>query len=293
MGSITLEVEKLAAEATPLYCRYIRQMKPQPAFVALTEFGVVHAGYSGEIGCVVPPDVAHNRTLRWNVPPMVRGSVLAELVQSEEVRALLERVHAGRRVEWDGKNYVGRLDLDASEASEALERIFEGIDESQCASVRSVDDWLFSSCDLFDHWKTDVDLDAAVAEVEKGALAEGVVLDGDVEQCLLQQAKLHFDKGDERLCADHVAALLAAGKITQAEANSFWGIVTDGEIEIQAVPGWEQASAQLWWRRADREVDPDDDSEGWQGTPYQVADAGMGHTEAALKLVAGWLEMQG
>lgn len=292
MKSITLEIENLAVSEAPLYRRYSGQTQPQPAFVALTEFGIVHADFSGEIGTAVPMDVWHGRTLRWTVPADVRGSALAELLQSPDTRALIERVHAGHRVEWNGSNNVGRLAEDAIQAREALERLFEDIDKDQRVPVLDVDDWLFMSCELFDHWK-DGDLSTAVAEVKDEAKTEGVVLVGDIEQSLVREAEQHFEKGDQRLRAGHVAALLAAGKITQAEANSFAGIESDGEIEVTADPSWGEASARLWWRSADRSDEERAEGEGWQGTPYQVGDAGMGNRAGALKLVGGWLEMQG
>lgn len=123
--SITINTDNLQGKLAPLYHRLYGQHRPQPAYVYLDEEGNVRADYCGLIGGGQPMEVWLGRTLRWSVNPEVNGDHLAELLESDEVRALLERVHAGHSVEWNGSNYVGRLTDDARAASDELERIFE------------------------------------------------------------------------------------------------------------------------------------------------------------------------
>ena len=119
-----IKVENLRAGAVPLYREYPGRLAPQPAYVQMDEDGRVEADYSGEIGNGVPMFVWHGRTLRWTVSPNALGSDLADLIESDEVKALLTRVYEGHSVDWDGNNHVGRLTEDAEKASEQLTEIF-------------------------------------------------------------------------------------------------------------------------------------------------------------------------
>jgi hypothetical protein len=176
------------AALAPLYCRYERQTSPQRAYVELTEEGRVSADYSGEIGNSTPATVWHNRTLRWAVPSAISGAALTELVQ--EILPLLERVHAGHSVEWDGSNHVGRLDADADEAHDEIERVIESgaWDET---NVVEVDDYFAgdSLADLIHEGETVAQAAARLVEL---AADEGYKIDGDVEEYLQERV------GDER-----------------------------------------------------------------------------------------------
>lgn len=221
-ATITFSLGNLLTGAlAPLYCKYPSQCNPQPAFVEMDEDGEVSADYSADSGGT-PSHVWHNRTMRWAVPAEVNGKTLADLLQGDEVRGLLERIHAGHSVDWDGSNHRGTLDGDAQDASYDLERRLERLaeDPTDLDQVWSVGDWLFSSCSLAQHWENQ-SLDEAVAEIESAAEGEGVSLDGDVRECLLGKAQRMFDEdGDDGLNAVHLAALVAAGRITREEADA-------------------------------------------------------------------------
>lgn len=140
---ITIHTDNLRGELAPLYRRFSGHYQPQPAHVCLDENGNVRADYCGIIGTGQPMDVWLGRTRRWSVNPEVNGDQIADLLESDKVRALLERVHAGHSVEWDGSNYVGRLTDDAREASDALGLIFE--DETRTVDgggVWGAGDWI-------------------------------------------------------------------------------------------------------------------------------------------------------
>ena len=210
----------LRAELAPLFHRYPQQTEPQPAYVQLDEVGDVTAGHSGEIGGGAPAHVWHGRTLRWSVPASVRGDVLADLLAGDAL-PLLQRVHAGHSVQWDGNNHCGALDDDARTASDELAALLSGLeDEGDIAPVWGVADWLFTACTLLDHWHTQPLADA-VAEIEAVARSERVALDGDITRCLLDWAERAFDEaGADSLTPVHLAELVAAGRITQEQADA-------------------------------------------------------------------------
>ncbi len=82
--------------------------------------------YGGE---GLPMDVWERRTLFWTIalgPAVIDGIRLRDdLRAGGTLHALLERVHSGHSVEWDGTNMKGSVDGTAMVASEALSRIFE------------------------------------------------------------------------------------------------------------------------------------------------------------------------
>lgn len=175
---ITIHTDNLRGELAPLYRRFSGQYQPQPAYVYMDEDGNVQADYCGIIGAGQPMDVWHGRTRRWGVNPEVNGDQLADLLESGKVRELLERVHAGLSVEWDGANYVGRLTDDARDASDALERIFE--DETRTVDgggVWRAGDWIdpASADDLL---KPGESLDDAAGRLMAEAKTERVAIEG-------------------------------------------------------------------------------------------------------------------
>lgn len=175
---ITINTDNLRGELAPLYHRLYGQHRPQPAYVYLDEEGNVRADYCGLIGGGQPMEVWLGRTLRWSVNPEVNGDHLAELLESDEVRALLERVHAGHSVEWNGSNYVGRLTDDARDASDELERIFE--DETHTVDsggVWEASQWInpLSADDILTQGES---LDDAAERLVEEAESDRVVIEG-------------------------------------------------------------------------------------------------------------------
>lgn len=187
MSDITITLDYgLQERLAPLYHRYPRQSNPQPAYVRLDE--------------------------TWGVVPAITGRALASLLQRDDVRALLQRVHDGHSVEWDGSNHIGRLDGGAQDASYDLDRIFGDIDPSDCAAIWTADDWL--SPNGLDNWPAEMTLDEAAAEAEAAALAEGVYLDTEVKPTLLEIAQRAHGRG-ESLSATQLAALVEAGMVDE------------------------------------------------------------------------------
>ena len=227
MTAITFNLANLTdpEDRAPLYCQYAGQMQPQGAHVYLSQHGEVSADYRADVGNACrSADEWHHVTLSWSVSPYAKGAILAALLQDKAL-PLLEAIHAGHSVEWDGYNRRGKLNAHAEAASDALaellEETFEG-DTSNRVSVWDMDEWLFSSNSLRNLW-SGRPLAEAVAELEAEIEreAEDNEVNGDVKTALLDRAAHEFDDdGDDDLDAHHLAALVEAGRITQAQADA-------------------------------------------------------------------------
>jgi len=216
------QIEEITDDKAPLYSQYPQQINPQPAYICLYEDGRVCADYSGEIGNARPADEWHGRTLTWRITPFLTGRAVGNLLMSEPVKGLLERVHAGHDSEWNGNNFVGTLTDDAQAAFERLERIFE--EEEEDIEVWNVEDWLFNSCRLADHWPAgDMDLDMAVSGVEETLTDTDKVieLNGDIEESLLERAQYYLTSLEKGLGQNHFSALIAAEMATQEEVDEY------------------------------------------------------------------------
>jgi hypothetical protein len=218
--SIKLNLTNLTetADLAPLYCKYPDQVRPQPAYVMLDDDGEVTADWSGEIGSSTPMRCWHGVDMRWSVAAAIKPIALIDYLQGEAL-PLLERIHAGHSVDWDGNNHVGSLSDDAQEASDDLRIGLEmfGYEYDRIA-VWDVSEWLFNCNKLTDHWR-DQSLDEAVTSIEAGATSESVKLLGDVRDELLDEVERRFDEAGDELTDVHVAALLADGRITQEQVD--------------------------------------------------------------------------
>lgn len=184
--SITINTDNLRGEPAPLYHVYPRQTKPQPAYVELDEDGEVSADYNGVIGNAVPMAVGHLRTLRFDVSPRVGGDNLADLLESDAVVTLLERIHAGHTVEWNGNNHVGTLDDDAQAAAEALTEALAGLED---VDVGDACEWLASGFLLSDLVESG-SVEGHAAELMGQAAADGIVIYGSMEDAVEELAAM-------------------------------------------------------------------------------------------------------
>lgn len=126
---IKIETGNLTGEA-PLYAVFAGQYYPQDAYIELESNGNVRADYSGDVGDSTPMDVWHGRTVRWSVSPYVSGEALKKLLADENFAALLERVHKGHSIEWDGNNWIGRLDDSAGKASLDIQYLLYDVEQA-------------------------------------------------------------------------------------------------------------------------------------------------------------------
>lgn len=223
--TITINTDNLRGEIAPLYHRYQGQTNAQPAYVELDEDGVVRADYNPEIGPphAIPFSVFHRRDLRWGVANAIRGDALAYYLESAEALALLERIHAGHDVEWDGNNNVGKLDDDAAQAEIDFEAALQALGESEdnMGAVWEVGEWLQNLPFSDDLWATGKTLPEAVTAIEEAAEAERVELDGDIERYLLDRAERANEQG-KCYRPEVLAALHADGRNPVDENGDGW-----------------------------------------------------------------------
>lgn len=136
------DLEELREELVPVYHKYPDNYAPQPAHLYLDEDGVITFDW-GDANSVTM-DVAEGRTLRFRIPAQVTGKALVAMLEDDRILCLLERIHVGHTVEWDGSNHRGRLTDDARDAADELDRLLEldYWDDSDMAIVWTTDDWM-------------------------------------------------------------------------------------------------------------------------------------------------------
>jgi hypothetical protein len=188
--------------------------------VTLDEHGNVTADYSGEIGGGCSRHVWTGRDRQYRVVSTVNALELVKWLQLDDVRALLERIHTGHSVEWDGSNYVGRLTDDALDASETFEHELEEFGHDAAVSIWRAGDFI-SSAHLSDLWPVGKTLESAADDLVTEALANDVFISDDMERALLGMVLRQFDPdGDDCLTDAQIAELVAFDLVTQAEADA-------------------------------------------------------------------------
>lgn len=208
-------ITSIRNETLPAYLKYEGQSKPQPAYVELSEDGVVTAGANPEIGNAVTMDVWHRRTLQWSIDPGLTGAQIADAIQ--DALPLLERVHAGHTVEFDGSNMGGLLTEDAAEASAKLGRILEKLRSE--VNVWSAADWLWTNDTLLTVWPEGTTLDDAVRDAQPYDSAD--VVEDDIRDAILKEAVSYTSQPRAGLTQWHLDALVGAGAIKPAHAAEY------------------------------------------------------------------------
>ena len=143
--------------------------------------GVVTADSSGEIGGGIPFSVFHGRTRRIGCSSTVSGPALQAYLESDGLK-LLERIHEGHEIHWDGNNHVGTLTDDAQEAEAELENALQEIEQ---ANVCEVENYL-EHCTLEEIWLPQKSLAEIVEAIEADAKANHTVLEGDVGKYIIE-----------------------------------------------------------------------------------------------------------
>jgi hypothetical protein len=107
-----------------LYNRFPGQANPQPAYIELAGDGGLSADYSGEIGGnSMPMDVWQGRRQQWSIPSSLSVDAICRVLDA--IEPLAQRVFTGLSIDWDGSNWVGKLNVDASDASDEIEQYIE------------------------------------------------------------------------------------------------------------------------------------------------------------------------
>lgn len=210
MNSITIQnLADLRTAPAPLYHVFAMERDSQPAYVELDiETGAVSTNYDSSLGGM-PAPVWQGIIRRYRVPSAVSGAALADALENDKIRALLQRVQDGAAIVWDGGNWIGQLTDDAAAAEQELGNIFQTL---ETANIIDVDDYC-SGVALTELW-SDQSLDVAAAEIEGTAESDDIVLDGDVEDYLVERAGAYWYDGEfEALTPVIVRELIARGWI--------------------------------------------------------------------------------
>ncbi|UXY13852.1 hypothetical protein N8I74_11015 [Chitiniphilus purpureus] len=218
---IKTNASDLREEIAPVYCQYQGQSGPQPAYITIhPESESASAGYSSETGNGCPESIYHNRAYRVRIPADVRGTAIAEFLEDTDTQALISSIIAGYSCDWDGSNHRGSLNDDAESALAELEQAAERLQWDDCRA-QIWDEDMLGVCFVVEHWPTAKTLPEAIAEIEAAAESEGASIECDLNEYLLDRAALAFESGNRQIGETHVAALLAAGKIDEDEAQEW------------------------------------------------------------------------
>ena len=177
----TSAVLALTTERAPLWLRYPTQAQAQPAHLVMDADGIVTARIDPEIGNGMPMDIAMGRRLWWRIPATLTGEQLSDLITDERTVALLERIHAGHTIEWDGSNHRGQLTDDAGDADAELEVLCAELEGD--ARVWDVETWL-GDASIEQLWPADMPVEQAAAELQAEVKASGITLEGDLAETL-------------------------------------------------------------------------------------------------------------
>jgi len=181
---LTTNAADLAQELAPLYHRFQGQENPQRAYIEIYPQGrTMIAEYDGEIGNAVPMAVYHGRILRVRVSPYLRGDVLADILEGDEVQDLAQRICAGNEAYWDGANMRGRLNDDGKVALEALQECLDSYqEEPYLVQVCDPGDWVATANQVGITGKTtDDEIHRLALALLDEASADNVLIDGDLE----------------------------------------------------------------------------------------------------------------
>lgn len=170
-----------------LYCKYPRQSENQDCHVAIDcRSRRLWAEYNPEIGNARPFEVYHGHVRRYTIPALREDAANALL---DDLAELADRVCDGYESVWDGHNHVAKLDEDAQEAEEEIERLCDAQQDAQeDLVVWDAWEWYEAS----ESGKTEVERRASMAE-EFGITAE--TTDADLDRIEAAESKRASDDG--------------------------------------------------------------------------------------------------
>lgn len=215
---IALDLGNLDQDRIALYQRFGDRVDPQPAYIEINENGSVSADYDSELGCELPVQVRHRLTLRVPVAAEVECGDLAAYLRGAAL-PLLQAIHDGHSVQWDGSDDTGTL---TCEAECALTALAAGLQDLPSVEIWTVEDWLFGSGQsLSDAWPGEQTLDEAAAACEASCCATSVVVQGDAARALMDRARAEWRQHPHRLARAHVDALRAVNHISAQQAANW------------------------------------------------------------------------
>lgn len=130
-----------------------------------------------------PMDVWHGLIRRYPIPALVNAVDLTTAINAGEFDRLLDRIARGHTVEWDGRNWVGKLTQDAEDAELDLAARLEEYEDDSLGGLCDASDWLWSTRHEIGitPTSTDAELQAIASKLEGEALNENVRLYGTLE----------------------------------------------------------------------------------------------------------------
>ena len=249
-NTITASTSNLIDSKAPLYHKYQGQFNPQPAYIELDcRGGELVADWNGEIGNAIPFYYFHGLAVRWSVSSTISGASLKTILSDTDFLAECQAIVDGFEVVWDGSNHVGRYADDWEEHFDNAERIIEQLTDE--IEVWTAEDWLFTSCNLCEHWKNQP-IEEAVAELE-ACIEDNMDLDGDIEEALIEKAKELFDYRPEYLTRIHIDELLRRDEISESEAAEW------RRDQCDKIGEWDLVSAHIANDIAGEYADDSDD----------------------------------
>jgi hypothetical protein len=140
-ATITITYPDMNARA-PLLHYYPTQNHPRAAYLEMDEDGHVRTDWDSEAGTgnTVPERVWNGRTLRWRISPRLTAAALCDFLEDEATQALLEQIHRGHTVDYDGRNMRGHLADDAKAAERRLQEAIDDIEDD--VKDIDIDEWL-------------------------------------------------------------------------------------------------------------------------------------------------------
>lgn len=217
MTDLTFDIDHLRTDAIALYHLCPREGRPDPAYVELTEHGVVTAYSCPAWDNSTPVRVYRGCDLRFHVPAEADCHELATFLSEGEGLALLERIHQGHWVDYNGAYEAGVLDQDARAAVAALESFLE---QAPCLQIWDAADWV-DNLGLEQAWPTDLSLGDAAASCRESPCFDGTIT-GDLEEALLNKAEYALERGST-MAKVWLDALVANGRITPEQASELPG----------------------------------------------------------------------
>ena len=125
-----------------------------------------------------PISVWHGVVRWYRLSPYTDAEALTTDINAGVFDDLFQRIVDGSEVEWDGNNYVGRLNEDAREAEEELEQLLEDYVDGSIG-LWDAGEWLQDSSDEelgVTAASTDDELAKKARELEEEARAEGAIV---------------------------------------------------------------------------------------------------------------------
>ena len=125
-----------------------------------------------------PISVWHGVVRRYYLSPYTDAEALTTDINAGVFDDLFQRIVDGSEVEWDGANYVGRLNEDARAAEEELEKLLDDYADGTIG-LWDAGEWLQDSSDEdlgVTATSTDEELAKKARELEEEARAEGAIV---------------------------------------------------------------------------------------------------------------------